>query len=66
MGQQKQKGNGGKEQCHLCRITYSTFSAFPPMPSAMALNVETGEFFPLEKLRSYSTGHHLAEALGYA
>ncbi|WP_329959713.1 hypothetical protein [Paraburkholderia translucens] len=32
----------------------------------MALNVETGEFFPQDRLRSYSNGYDMAEALGYA
>ncbi|WP_233809187.1 hypothetical protein [Paraburkholderia sp. HP33-1] len=66
MEQQKQKGTEGKEECHLCRITYSIFSTFPSMPSAMALNVETGDFFPMDTLHSYSTGYEMAEALGYA
>ncbi|WP_326489855.1 hypothetical protein [Paraburkholderia sp. HP33-1] len=66
MEQQKQGGTGGKEECLLCRVTYSIFSNFPPMPSAKVLNVETGEFFPLDRLRSYSTGYKMAEALGYA
>ncbi|SMG38682.1 hypothetical protein SAMN06265784_103599 [Paraburkholderia susongensis] len=66
MEQWKQKGTGDKEECHLCRITYSIFSTFPSMPSAMAMNVETGGFFPMDRLRSYSNGHDMADALGYA
>jgi hypothetical protein len=66
MEQQKQDGTGRKEECLLCRVTYSIFSNFPPMPSAMALNVETGEFFPQGRLQSYSNGNDMAEALGYA
>jgi hypothetical protein len=66
MEQQEQDGTGGKEECLLCRVTYSIFSNFPPMPSAMALNVETGAFFPQDRLRSYSTGYDMAEAQGYA
>ncbi|MBC8725654.1 DNA recombination protein RmuC [Paraburkholderia sp. 31.1] len=66
MGQQKQDETGGKEECQLCRITYSIYSNFPPMPSAMALNAETGEWFPFDRLKSYSNGYDMAEALGYA
>ncbi|SMG56251.1 hypothetical protein [Paraburkholderia susongensis] len=66
MEQQKQDDAGGKEECLLCRVTYSIFSTFPPMPSAMALNIETDEFFPLDTLRSYSTGYEMADAQGYA
>ncbi|WP_233808131.1 hypothetical protein [Paraburkholderia sp. HP33-1] len=66
MEQQTQKYTGGKEECLLCRITYSIFSNFPSMPSAMALNVETGVWFPHDRLRSYSTGYQMADALGYA
>ncbi|MGF6964712.1 hypothetical protein OKW43_001717 [Paraburkholderia sp. WC7.3g] len=66
MGQQKQDGVVGNEECQLCRITYSIYSNFPPMPSAMALNAETGEWFPFDRLKSYSTGYEMAEALGYA
>jgi hypothetical protein len=66
MEQQKQDSTGGKEECQLCRVTYSIFSTIPLMPPAMALNVETGEFFPQDTLRSYSTGHDMAESLGYA
>ncbi|MGF6853475.1 hypothetical protein [Paraburkholderia sp. CI3] len=66
MEQQKQDETGGKEECQLCRITYSIYSNFPPMPSAIALNAETGEWFPFDRLRSYSNGHEMAEALGYA
>lgn len=56
----------GEEECLLCRVTYSIFSTFPLMPSAMALNVETGEFFPHDRLRSYSTGYDMADALGFS
>ncbi len=56
----------GEQECLLCRVTYSIFSAFPVMPSALTMNVETGEFFPLDRLRSYSTGYEMADALGYA
>ncbi|MGF6748560.1 hypothetical protein OKW36_004196 [Paraburkholderia sp. MM5482-R1] len=66
MEQQKQDETGGKEECQLCRITYSIYSNFPPMPSAMALNAETGEWFPFDRLKSYSNGYEMAEALGYA
>ncbi|MBC8748230.1 hypothetical protein [Paraburkholderia podalyriae] len=66
MEQQKQDETGGKEECLLCRITYSVYSNFPPMPSAMALNAETGEWFPFDRLKSYSSGYEMAEALGYA
>ncbi|SDQ93880.1 hypothetical protein SAMN05445850_2191 [Paraburkholderia tuberum] len=66
MGRQKQDGTVGKGECELCRITYSIYSNFPPMPSAMALNVETGEWFPFDRLKSYSNGYDMAEALGYA
>ncbi|MGF6855218.1 hypothetical protein [Paraburkholderia sp. CI3] len=66
MEQQKQDETGGEEECLLCRITYSVYSNFPPMPSAMALNVETGEWFPFDRLKSYSNGYEMAEALGYA
>ncbi|MGF6963573.1 hypothetical protein OKW43_000578 [Paraburkholderia sp. WC7.3g] len=55
MGQQKQDETAGKEECLLCRITYSIYSNFPPMPSSMALNAETGEWFPFDTLKSYST-----------
>ncbi|WP_233806788.1 hypothetical protein [Paraburkholderia sp. HP33-1] len=55
-----------EEECLCCRVTYSIYSTFPSMPSAMALNVETGEWFPFDRLRSYSTGYQMAEALGYA
>ncbi|MGF6932353.1 hypothetical protein OKW41_001492 [Paraburkholderia sp. UCT70] len=66
MEQQKQEDAGGKEECQLRRVTYPIYSNFPPMPSAMALNVETGEWFPMDRLRSYSNGYDMAEALGYA
>ncbi|MCC8404933.1 hypothetical protein LJ655_24175 [Paraburkholderia sp. MMS20-SJTN17] len=55
-----------EENCLLCRVTYSIFSTYSPMPHAMALNVETGEFFPFDQLRSYSTGREMVEALGTA
>ncbi|MGF6301493.1 MULTISPECIES: hypothetical protein [Paraburkholderia] len=32
----------------------------------MALNAETGEWFPFDRLKSYSNGYDMAEALGYA
>ncbi|EEA00709.1 hypothetical protein BH160DRAFT_3954, partial [Burkholderia sp. H160] len=44
-------GTTDEEICDLCRITYSIYSNFPPMPSAQALNVETGEFFPFDRVR---------------
>ncbi|MBB5461008.1 hypothetical protein [Paraburkholderia sp. Cpub6] len=66
MEQQKQDETGVKEECQLCRITHSIYSNFPPMPSAMALNAETGEWFPFDRLKSYSNGYDMAEALGYA
>ncbi|MGF6968100.1 hypothetical protein OKW43_005128 [Paraburkholderia sp. WC7.3g] len=66
MEQQKQDETGSKEECGLCRITYSIYSNFPPMPSAMALNAETGEWFPFDRLKSYRTGYEMAEALGTA
>ncbi|MBC8748732.1 hypothetical protein OKW43_001757 [Paraburkholderia sp. WC7.3g] len=66
MEQHKQDGAEGKEECLLCRITYSVYSNFPPMPSAMALNAETGEWFPFDRLKSYPTGYRMAEALGTA
>ncbi|MBB5421888.1 hypothetical protein HDG40_000029 [Paraburkholderia sp. JPY158] len=54
MEQLKQENSGAEwtveEECGVCRITYSTYSKFPPMPSAQALNVETGEFFPFERV----------------
>ncbi|MCC8400393.1 hypothetical protein LJ655_00550 [Paraburkholderia sp. MMS20-SJTN17] len=66
MEQRKQNETVDKEECDLCRITYSIYSKFPPMPSAKALNAETGEWFPFDRLRSYSNGYRMAEALGYA
>ncbi|SMG27819.1 hypothetical protein [Paraburkholderia susongensis] len=54
-----------EEECLLCRVTYSIFSNFPPMPSAMALNVETGAFFPQDRLRSMPNGFEMADAQGY-
>jgi|GEM_PF-6096941 len=56
----------GEQECLLCRVTYSIFSTFPLMPSALTMNVETGEFLPLNRLRSYATGYEMADALGYA
>ncbi|APA89793.1 hypothetical protein BJG93_30505 (plasmid) [Paraburkholderia sprentiae WSM5005] len=61
MEQQKKEGTGGKEECQVCRVTYSLFSSFPAMPSAMALSVDIGEFFPQDTLRSYSTGATVSE-----
>jgi hypothetical protein len=70
MEQLKQENTGmqttDEEICELCRNTYSIYSSFPPMPSAQALNVETGELFPFEKVRSLSTGYDMAGALGIA
>ncbi|WP_255208816.1 hypothetical protein [Paraburkholderia youngii] len=66
MEKQKQDETRGMEECQLCRITYSLYSNFPPMPSAKALNAETGEWFPFDSLKSYATGYEMAEALGYA
>ncbi|MBB5470923.1 hypothetical protein HDG32_007077 [Paraburkholderia sp. CI2] len=66
MEQQNQKSAMDEEECQVCRITYSIYSNFPPMPSAMALNAETGEWFPFDRLKSYSNGYDMAEALGYA
>ncbi|HEY2024447.1 hypothetical protein [Paraburkholderia sp.] len=66
MEQQEQEGTGNNNECLVCRVTYSIYSNFPPMPSAMALNVETDEFFPQDVLLSYSTGHQMAAALGYS
>ncbi|NML34429.1 hypothetical protein [Paraburkholderia antibiotica] len=66
----KQESSGAnysiQEECLLCRTTYSIYSNFSPMPSAQALNVETGEFFPFDRVRSLPTGYAMAEALGYA
>ncbi|WP_254905769.1 hypothetical protein [Paraburkholderia youngii] len=55
-----------EEECDLCRITYSIYSNFPPMPHAQALNAETGEFFPFDRVRKMKSGYAMAEALGYA
>ncbi|MGF6959820.1 hypothetical protein [Paraburkholderia youngii] len=55
-----------EEECDLCRITYSIYSNFPPMPHAQALNAETGEFFPFDRGRKMKSGYAMAEALGYA
>ncbi|MEX3788580.1 hypothetical protein [Paraburkholderia sp. BR14374] len=55
-----------EEECDLRRITYSIYSNFPPMPSAWALNAETGEFFPFDRVRELKSGYAMAEALGYA
>ncbi|NML30788.1 hypothetical protein [Paraburkholderia antibiotica] len=54
-----------EEECGVCRVTYSIYSNFPSMPSAQALNVETGEFFTFDRVRSLPTGYAMAEALGY-
>ncbi|MBB5510473.1 hypothetical protein [Paraburkholderia atlantica] len=54
-----------EEECDLCRITYSIYSKFPPMPHAQALNAETGEFFPFDRVRKMKSGYAMAEALGY-
>ncbi|WP_240162788.1 hypothetical protein [Paraburkholderia sp. Cy-641] len=70
MEQMKQENGGAdrldQKECLGCRIIYSIFSNFPPMPSARAYNVETGEFFPFDRLRSLPTGYEMAEALGIA
>ena len=70
MQQQKEEHTGAhmavEDVCDLCRITYSVYSSFPPMPSVKALNVETGEFFPFDRLRKMKSGYAMAEALGYA
>jgi len=63
--------NGGadwldQKECLGCRITYSIYSNFPPMPSARAYNVETGEFFPFDRLRSLPNGYEMAKAQGLA
>ncbi|MGF6742637.1 hypothetical protein [Paraburkholderia atlantica] len=70
MEQLKQQSSGTdctvEEECDLCRITYSIYSKFPPMPHAQALNAETGEFFPFDRVRKMKSGYAMAEALGYA
>ncbi|MEM5293522.1 hypothetical protein VSR82_04145 [Burkholderia sp. JPY481] len=70
MEEQSQKGTGAQttdeEVCDLCKITYSIYSKFPPMPSAQALNVETGEFFPFDRVRKMKSGYDMVKALGYA
>ncbi|MEM5297519.1 hypothetical protein VSR82_24690 [Burkholderia sp. JPY481] len=70
MEQLKQQSSGTdwtvEEECDLCRITYSIYSNFPPMPLARALNAETGEFFPFDKVRKMKSGYAMTEALGYA
>ncbi|MGF6478301.1 hypothetical protein [Paraburkholderia sp. JPY419] len=70
MEQLKQRSSGTdwtvEEECDLCRITYSIYSNFPPMPHAQALNAETGEFFPFDRVRELKSGYAMAEALGYA
>ncbi|MGF6471885.1 hypothetical protein [Paraburkholderia youngii] len=70
MEQLKQRSSGTdwtvEEECDLCRITYSIYSNFPPMPSAQALNAETGEFFPFDRVRELKSGYAMAEELGYA
>jgi len=63
--------NGGadrldQKECLGCLITYSIFSNFPPMPSARAYNVETGEYFPFDRLRSLPNGYEMAKAQGIA
>ncbi|WP_240162878.1 MULTISPECIES: hypothetical protein [unclassified Paraburkholderia] len=56
-----------QKECQSCRITYSIYSNFPPMPSsARAYNVETGEFFPFDRMRSLPTGFAMLEAQGLA
>jgi hypothetical protein len=55
-----------KEVCLLCHVTHSIFKDFPLFPSAVAMNVETGNYFPLATLRSYSSGRDMVEALGTA
>ncbi|WP_240158995.1 hypothetical protein [Burkholderia sp. Ax-1724] len=70
MEQMKQKNSWAdlldEEECLGCRIIYSIFSNFPPMPSARAYNVETGEFFPFDRMRSLPTGFAMLEAQGLA
>jgi len=70
MEQMKQKNSWAdlldEEECLGCRIIYSIFSNFPPMPSARAYNVETGEFFPFDRMRSLPNGYEMAKALGIA
>jgi hypothetical protein len=70
MAQQNQEVTGSgattTDICPVCSLTYSIFSRFPSLPSAKALNVETGEFFPLDRVRSMSSGHAMTEALGYS
>jgi hypothetical protein len=56
----------GKEECLFCRVTYSIFERFPDVPSGLVMNVETGNFFLLAALRSYSSGYDMTEALGTA
>ncbi|NUX52813.1 hypothetical protein [Paraburkholderia youngii] len=55
-----------EEECGVCSIIFSIYSKFPPMPSAQALNMETGEFFPFERVRKLKSGYAMAEALGVA
>ncbi|MBB5423087.1 hypothetical protein F0160_06105 [Paraburkholderia sp. JPY303] len=70
MEKPNQDGTGKKtpdeEVCDLCRITYSIYANFPPVPSAQAMNAETGEFFPFDRLRSLATGYDMIKARGYA
>ncbi|MEX3636099.1 hypothetical protein [Paraburkholderia sp. BR14320] len=70
MEQLKQQSSGTdwtvEEECEVCSITYSIYSKFPPMPSAQALNAETGEFFPFDRVRTLKSGYDMAKALGYA
>ena len=71
MEQMKQENGGAdwldQKECLGCRITYSIYSSFPPMPSsAKAMNLETGEFFPFNRMRSLPTGFAMLEAQGLA
>jgi len=70
MEQMKQKNGSAdlldQKECLSCRIIYSIYSNFPPMPSAQAYNVETGEFFPFDRLRSLPNGYEMAKSRGIA
>ncbi|MGF6380654.1 hypothetical protein [Paraburkholderia atlantica] len=70
MEEQMQQNSGTdwtvEEECGVCSIIFSIYSKFPPMPSAQALNMETGEFFPFERVRKLKSGYAMAEALGVA
>ncbi|NUY01000.1 hypothetical protein [Paraburkholderia youngii] len=70
MEEQMQQSSGTdwtvEEECGVCSIIFSIYSKFPPMPSAQALNMETGEFFPFERVRKLKSGYAMAEALGVA